>query len=125
MRTATFLLTAIAIFAVLNGIALRHLLTVHPRRRAIVITLAIFGNAMWPFLAMLNARTDFSRLTRATLGPPWFGWLVFVLLDSIFIALVFVAWALFARRRPFREFARWPSRTFLAAMIIGSLAGFY
>src|SRR4051794_14416244 len=106
MRTASFLLIAIALFAVLNAIALRHLLTIHPRRHRIVIALAILGNAMWPFLVMLNAKTDFSRLIRATLGPPWFAWLAFVLFDSIFIALVSVMWALAGRRRPFREFAR-------------------
>ncbi len=125
MRTASFLLIAVAIFAVLNAIALRHLLTVHPRRRAFVIAIAILGNVMWLFLPLLNARTGFSRLVRATLGPLWVGWLAFVLLDSIFVTLVLVAWALVARKRPFREFARWPSRAFLSAIILGSIIGFY
>jgi predicted MPP superfamily phosphohydrolase len=125
MRTATFILTALGIFAVFNAIALWHLLTVHPKRRLLFIIVAIAGNVMWLFLPMLNARTDFSRVVRATLGPPWFAWLCFVLLDSIFVALVVAAWAPFGRRRRLRDFARWPSRAFLALIIIGSAAGFY
>ena len=125
MRTATFLITAIAIFAVFNVIALRHLWTVHPRRRAWIVIVAVIGNLMWLFLPLLNVRTDFSRLVRATLGPPWFAWLCFVLFDSIFIAVVAVAWWPFVSRKTFREFARWPSRLFLAVIALGSIIGFY
>src|SRR3954451_16024507 len=95
MRTSSFLLIALAIFAIFNAIALRHLWTVHPRRRRIVIAIAVLCNLMWLFLPLLNARTAFSRFVRATLGPPWFGWLVFVLIDSVFIAFVAVAWGAF------------------------------
>ena len=121
----TFLLVALAIFAIFNVIALRHLWTVHPRRRVFIVIAAVIGNLMWLFLPLLNARTDFSRVIRATLGPPWFGWLAFVLLDSIFIALVAVAWWPFIRKREFREFARVPSRVFLALVATGSVVGFY
>jgi len=121
----TFLTTAIAIFAILNAIALWHLLTVHPRRRAFVAAIAILCNLMWFFLPLLNTRTDFSRFARAVLGPPWFGWLCFVLLDSIFIALVAAVWVVAGRNGRFRDFARWPSRAFLAIIATGSIVGFY
>src|SRR5512138_3971839 len=110
MRTATFLVIAIAIFAILSSITLWHLLTVHPRRRKLVIATAAIGNLMWLFLPLLNFRNDFSRAVRATLGPPWFGWLCFVLIDAMFVALLAIAWLPFARRRRFRDFAHWPSR---------------
>ena len=80
------LLIAIAVFAVLNAITIWQLIRLHGRRAA-VITIATICNLMWLFLPWLNARTDFSRAIRATLGPPWFAWLCFVLVYPV-IALI-------------------------------------
>ena len=125
MRTASFHLIALAVSAFFNAIAIRHLWTVHPRRRRIVIAVALLCNLMWLFLPMLNARTGFSRLVRAALGPAWFGWLAFVLIDSVFVAGVAAIWFAFARRKAFTTFARTPSRVFLGLIIVGGLVGFY
>jgi len=121
----TFLLIALPLFALFNAVTLWHLWRVHSRRRPFVVALAVIGNLMWLFLPLLNARTDFSRVVRAILGPPWFAWLAFVLMDSIFIALVALAWLAFSRRRPFPHFARWPSRVFLGLILAGSIVGCY
>src|SRR5438045_6577068 len=65
---ARFLLIAIAIFLILNIAAITALLRIHPRRRRLIITIAVICNLMWLFLPLLNARTDFSRAVRAILG---------------------------------------------------------
>jgi predicted MPP superfamily phosphohydrolase len=108
-----FLAIIAAVFLPLNIIAYRALVAIHPRRRPIVIALTILGNAMWPFFPILNARTDFSRLIRATLGPPWFAWQCFTFLYCAFLLLVFIT------RVPFK----WPSRIFLTLIAVGGLAG--
>ena len=66
---ARFLLIAIAIFLILNIAAITALLRIHPRRRRLIIAIAVICNLMWLFLPLLNARTDFSRAVRAILGP--------------------------------------------------------
>jgi predicted MPP superfamily phosphohydrolase len=73
----------------------------------------------------MRSFTDFSRVTRAVLGPVWFGWTSFAILYSLFLFLVLIAWALFARSRRFAEFARWPSRVFLCMVATGFLVGLY
>jgi len=121
----TFLLIALPLFALFNAITLWHLWRVHPRRRVFAVALAVIGNIMWLFFPLLNARTDLSRTVRAVLGPPWFAWLAFVLLDSIFIAVIALAWIVFWRHRRFTDFGRWPSRVFLTLIMAGSIVGFY
>lgn len=108
-----FLGIALLVFAALNFVTLRALLRFHPRRKKLVVALAIACNAMWLFLPILNARTDFSRAIRATLGPPWFAWLCFVL---VYPLVALVAWIV---KSP------WPSRAFLWATLIAIPIGVY
>ncbi|HEX8408847.1 MAG TPA: metallophosphoesterase [Thermoanaerobaculia bacterium] len=125
MRALVFLGIALLIFLPFNWITVRQLLRIHPRRKRWILGAVIAGNLMWPFLPLLRSFTDFSRATRAVLGPVWFGWTSFALLYSMFLFLVLIAWALFARRRVFAELARWPSRVFLVTIIAGFLVGCY
>jgi predicted MPP superfamily phosphohydrolase len=101
-----FVVIALIVFGALNFITIFALLRLHPRRKAIVVALATVCNLMWLFLPILNARTDFSRFIRATLGPPWFAWLCFVLVYPLF---ALVSW-LFK--------SAWPSRIFLWTALI-------
>jgi predicted MPP superfamily phosphohydrolase len=145
------ILLAIAVaILVFNLVTWRELALIHPRHPWLRRCAFIACNAMWPFFPILNARTDFSRVIRATLGPPWFSWVVFTLIYSIFIALLRVLWILrsirepspfisakgaptgaglplplrtAAARRPFPEFARRPERIFLIVLLIAGLAG--
>ena len=110
-----FLAILIAVFVPLNVITLRALVALHPRRRAIAIALTIAGNAMWPFFTILNARTDLSRLLRATLGPPWFAWQCFTFFYCMFLLIAFIT----------RVPMKWASRVFLIAIAIGGIAGVY
>ena len=110
-----FVLIAGAIFLLLNLIAIRVLLRLHPRRRLFTIALAIGCNLMWLFLPLLNTRTDFSRAVRAILGPPWFAWLCFIFLYCVYMLLVFVV-----RIRPIIG-----SRIFLWATLIALVIGVY
>lgn len=119
-----FLVIAFCIFLILNLIACTQLLRLHPRRKPLVIALAILCNLMWLFFPWLNARTDFSRAMRAILGPPWFAWLCFVFVYCAVLALIAIAW-LPLHRMPFARFARWPSRTFLWATLIVLVIGVY
>src|SRR6266550_4106310 len=112
---ARFLLIAIAIFLLLNIIAIAMLLRLHPRRKRWIIAIATICNLMWLFLPLLNARTDFSRALRATLGPPWFAWLCFVLLYCAYMLFVFVL------RIPRRA----ASRIFLWTALIALPVGIY
>jgi len=107
-----FFVIAIAVFAVLNAITIWQLIRLH-HRKAATIAIAVICNLMWLFLPWLNARTDFSRAIRATLGPPWFAWLCFVLVYPL-VALV----AFLAR-------SAWPSRIFLWATLIAIPIGIY
>jgi predicted MPP superfamily phosphohydrolase len=119
-----FLAFALPIVIAVNAVTILTLLRVHPRHRRFTFVMATVGNLMWLFLPILNARTPFSRLIRASLGPPWFVWLVFAILYSAFVALV----ALLGRIRgshAFPRFARWPSRIFLSVAFAGALAGCY
>src|SRR6266487_3660500 len=121
---ARFLLIAIAIFLVLNIIAIAALLRIHPRRRPLVIAVAAICNVMWLFLPLLNARTDFSRAVRAILGPPWFAWLCFILIYCAVLFLIGVVWIPF-RAKSFPQFAHWPSRIFLWTTLIALPVGIY
>ncbi|MEA2236688.1 MAG: uncharacterized protein QOC81_1412 [Thermoanaerobaculia bacterium] len=117
------LISAIATFLLANVVAYRVLVRVHPRRRVLVIALVTACNLMWPFFPWLNARNDFSRFVRATLGPPWFAWTCFAILYSVLVLLVAVPWVVAGRRVPFARFARWPSRVFLWGTLFALIIG--
>ncbi|MDQ6802050.1 MAG: metallophosphoesterase [Acidobacteriota bacterium] len=119
-----FVLISLAVFLILNCIAIAALLRMHPRRRRLIISIAAICNVMWLFLPWLNARTGFSRAVRAILGPPWFAWLCFILIYCAALALIAILWLPF-RRKPFPQFARWPSRIFLWGTLVAVIAGIY
>src|ERR1043166_1822276 len=124
MRSIAFFAIALAIFVPFNWIAWIGLTRIHPRRRRWVLLAMILGNAMWPFFAILNARTDFSRFIRASLGPARFAWQCFAIVYTALLALMAVAWLPF-RRHAFTRFAHAPSKLFLWIVIIGSIVGYY
>jgi predicted MPP superfamily phosphohydrolase len=119
-----FVLVSLAIFIVLDIIAIAALLRIHPRRKRWIISIAVICNLMWLFLPLLNARTDFSRVVRAILGPPWFAWLCFILIYCAILFLIGIVWLPF-RRKPFPQFAHWPSRVFLWGTLIALVIGVY
>lgn len=125
MRVVLIFAIVVALFAPFNIVAVRLLTRLHPRRKTIVFALAILCNLMWLFFPILNARTDFSRFVRAIFGPPWFAWLSFVIVDSLVIALLLIAWIPFRKRTTFDDFARRPSRIFLWIVLIGGVVGVY
>jgi predicted MPP superfamily phosphohydrolase len=108
-----FLIIAIAVFAALNLITISQMIRLHPRRKWMVIAVAAICNLMWLFLPWLNARTDFSRFIRATLGPPWFAWLCFVIVYPAVALISYLAKSV------------WPSRIFLWAALIAIPIGVY
>jgi uncharacterized protein len=120
---ALIIAIVLATFLIANVAAYRVLVRLHPRRRGIVVALAVVGNAMWPFFPWLNARTDFSRFVRATLGPPWFAWTCFAILYSTLVLLVAVGWIVAGRRVAFARFAKWPSRVFLWTTLFALVVG--
>ncbi len=120
---ALIIAIALATFLLANVAAYRVLVRAHPRRRRIVIALVVAGNAMWLFFPWLNARTDFSRVVRATLGPPWFAWTCVAILYSAFVLLVAIGWIVAGRRVAFARFARWPSRVFLWTTLLAVVIG--
>ena len=107
-----FLIIAIVVFAAMNAITIWQLIRLH-RRKATVIAIAVICNLMWLFLPWLNARTDFSRAIRATLGPPWFAWLCFVLVYPVAALLSFLVRS------------AWPSRIFLWTTLVAIPVGVY
>lgn len=125
MRLALFLVIALLLFLPFNWLAYRQLVRIHPRRRRWILSALILGNLMWPFFPLLRSFTDFARITRAILGPLWFGWTVFTLLYSLLLLVVLLAWIPFFRRMPFAQFARWPSRIFLVTGAIACVIGYY
>jgi len=116
MRVVIIFAIVLAIFGPFNFIAIRLMTRLHPRRKRIVYALAILCNVMWLFLPILNSRTDFSRLMRALFGPPWFGWLAFVIVYSAPIALARIGGETFQRR---------VSRVFLWLVLIAIPIGYY
>jgi predicted MPP superfamily phosphohydrolase len=123
MPTALIVTLVFATFLLANVVAYHVLVRVHPRRRAMVISLVVIGNAMWVFFPWLNAGTEFSRFVRATLGPPWFAWTCFAILYSGFVLMLAVAWVVVGRRVAFARFARWPSRVFLWGTLFALVVG--
>lgn len=125
MRGTLIFIAVLAVFGAFNWLTARQLFRLHPRRRPIVVELLVVGNLMWLFVPWLRTRTDAMRFIRATLGPPWFAWLCFVLVYSIVIAAIVVAWLPFKRRVGYVRFSRWPSRVFLWTTIAALVAGVY
>ena len=125
LRAIIFFLVALLIFVPFNWITYRQLVRIHPRRRPWILAAIIAGNLMWPFFPMLRAFTPFARVTRAILGPLWFAWNSFAIVYAAAIFLVLLAWIPLRRRRSFAEFARWPSRVFLAVAVLATVIGFY
>jgi predicted MPP superfamily phosphohydrolase len=123
MPVALIITIVAATFLFANVAAFRILVRVHPRRRSIVIALIVIGNAMWLFFPLFNARTDFSRFIRATLGPPWFAWSCFAILYSAFALLIAIPWLAVRRRLSFARFAHWPSRLFLWSTLFALVIG--
>src|SRR6478735_8405417 len=99
MRSIAFFAIALAIFVPFNYVAWLGLTRIHPRWRRVVLVVMILGNAMWPFFAILNARTGFSRAIRASLGPAWFGWQCFSIVYTALLALIALAWLPFRRHK--------------------------
>lgn len=119
------IIAAILLFiAFLNFITVRTLLAAHPDRRAIIWTLFAIGNLAWlvlPFLFGMRS-TPFSIYVRPFLAPPWFSWILFVLLYCALTAVVTLAWLpfRFTQGTQFVSFMRPASLAFLA--ISGGLA---
>jgi predicted MPP superfamily phosphohydrolase len=116
MRVLIIFAIVLAIFGPFNYVAVRLLTRLHPRRKPIVIALAILCNVMWLFFPILNVRTDFSRFVRAVFGPPWFAWLAFVIVYAVVIALARIFGETFQRRA---------SRVFLWLVLISIPIGYY
>lgn len=125
MRAVLIFSLVVVLFGGFNWLAARQLFRIHPRRKRIVVALLVLGNAMWLFLPWLRVRTDFIRLVRAVLGPPWFAWLCFAMVYSLVLFAIAIAWLPFARRVGFVRFARWPSRLFLWTTLVALVAGVY
>lgn len=106
----------LALFALCNVVTFRALVRLHPRHKRIVIALIVICNVMWPLLPLARQESDFARWVRAIFGPPWFAWLSFVLLYSVYIAIA----ALIARAH-----LRTASRIFLWTTLIALVAGVY
>ena len=88
MRTAVFVIIALAIIVTFDAVAIVTLLRNHPRHRRAIWIAAILGNLMWPFFPLLRALTPFSRVTRAIFGPPWFAWACFSIVYATLMTLV-------------------------------------
>lgn len=125
MRPVIFFAIAILLFLPFNVIAWRQLVRIHPRRKRWIAAAMILGNLMWPFFPLLRSFTPFARVTRALLGPPWIAWTMFLIVYAAFLFVVLLAWIPFHRRAAFAEFARWPSRVFLALVLLGGAVGYY
>jgi len=125
LRLLIFLTICVLIFLPFNWITYRQLVRIHPRRRRLVLGLVIAGNLMWPLLPFLRVSNAVMRFLRATLGPVWIAWTMFAMLYALAMFLVLLAWIPFRRRGTFAEFARWPSRVFVAGMVLLSIIGAY
>lgn len=121
-RVLIFLGVILLLFLPFNWLAFRQLVRIHPRRKRWIVGALVAGNLMWPFFPLLRSSTPFARAARAILGPVWFGWTSFTILYAGFLFLVLLVWLPF-RKRPFPEFARWPSRVFLMTLIVGFVIG--
>lgn len=123
----TVFILVILFFVALNGLIWVSLTRLHPTRRRLIAVLFVAGNLLWPVLPfILSDRTSPTiRVVRALLGPPWFTWLLFILLYSLFVLIVGATWIPFRSRIGFTRFGRWPSRIFLMGTVFFCLIGLY
>jgi predicted MPP superfamily phosphohydrolase len=112
----------LATLFLLNAITLWQLLRIHPRRRRVIVALAVAGNAIWFVLPLLGRLTAPMRLFRAFAGPAWIGWTLFSLLYVPFLLLVLLAWLVF-HRRPFTAYAHRSSLVFITILIVAGVIG--
>ncbi len=114
-------------FLTLNVIVFRALIRIHPKRVLFVRLAFTIGNLFWlalPFLFTMRGSMAMILL-RSFLGPPWFSWLIFLILYSAFLMVVALLWLPARRRVPFAQFASKPSRVILVLGALIVVAGFY
>jgi uncharacterized protein len=114
-------------FTALNVCAYRALRAFHPRRTTAIRAATIIGNLFWLGLPLmiLARQSDIVRYTRSIFAPPWFSWLIFIILYSAFVGLLAVAWLPFMRRIRFAQFGRWPSTILLGLLGVLTVFGVY
>ncbi|HVT45833.1 MAG TPA: metallophosphoesterase [Thermoanaerobaculia bacterium] len=125
MNSTLIFVIVVAVLAALNAATIRGLLAIHPRRRRIIIPLAIIANLFWLALPlMVGARlTWYARTLRSVLAPPWFAWLLLIILYSALLVVVGLVRLLVARRRSFTRFAQPVSTFFLIVLGLAAVAG--
>lgn len=114
-------------FLALNIAVYRNLSRIHPKRIRLIRLAFAMGNLFWlalPFLITMRVSMAMI-LARSVLGPPWFSWLIFLILYGVFLAVSRLMWLVARRDLPFAQFASMPSRLFLAAGTVAFAAGFY
>jgi predicted MPP superfamily phosphohydrolase len=121
------LLIALALFAALNFAVIWSLLRLHPRRRAWVWGIAIFCNLFWGLLPMIfSARTSpLTRFARALLAPPWFSWMIFLIIYAFFLIVLALVWRIFFGRLSFHDAGHVPSTILLTILAILAVFGYY
>jgi uncharacterized protein len=124
LRMLLFVSLIALIFLPFNWVALRQLRRIHPRRKRWILGAAIAGNLMWLFFPAMQFSNGFSRVTRAVLGPVWWGWTMFAVIYTLFVLVMLLVWLPFRRRRPFAELAHGPSRVLLVILALGFIAGY-
>ena len=114
-------------FFALNYVCYRALIRLHPDAKTLIRGFFIAGNLFWPALPLLFmlGGSFLMILLRSFLGPPWFSWLIFLILYSSFLLLVSLTWILAGRKRPFAEFVRGASAIFLTLLAVTVIAGYY
>lgn len=119
MFRVAIIIAVLAFLLLCNIVAVRMLLKLHPRRKWIVIALALAGNVVWTILPFLRSSSALMRAIRATFGPPWFAWLSFVFVYTCFLAIA----ALVARRhlKTASRFFLWTALVALALGVYGAL----
>jgi predicted MPP superfamily phosphohydrolase len=108
MRFVVFYLVALLIASALNLVPLRALMKMYPRAKRLLLVAAVAGNFLWlifPFVMRVPS-SAWSRMARATLGPTWCAWILFLLIEWLFLACIVFLWIPFARKKAFFEFAR-------------------
>jgi len=117
----------LASFAALNAATWFGLRALHPRKRNLIAVIVVICNLFWIGVAFIRSgrTTTLMRFARSILGPPWFIWLMFVILYASFLLLLVLLWALRGKKRPFSEFGRKPSTIFLSVLGIAFVAGFF
>jgi predicted MPP superfamily phosphohydrolase len=126
-RLIIYFLLALSIAALLNLVPMRALLAMFPRVRRPLFAIAAVANVMWLFFPFLNhmPSSELTRIVRATLGPLWCGWTLFLLIEWLFLVPLVFFWLPFARRRTFFQFARPFVAVQLVVFSLLAAVGFY